>query len=85
MQLAKTYSGQRGEMGELVPAIREMSSEQLQHGEAVKFVLEQYKGLSEAAADGILTNEEISAVVAAAPSVRQAVSDLFRAIEGKGV
>jgi len=53
MQLAKTYSGQRGEMGELVPAIRDMTSEQLQHGGAVKFVIEQYKGLSEASADGI--------------------------------
>ena len=38
---------------------------------------------AEAASDGILTNDEISAIVADAPSVRQAVTDLFRAIEGK--
>ncbi len=36
----------------------------------------------EATEDGILTNEEINAVVAAAPSVERAVRDLFDMIQG---
>lgn len=48
--LAKTYSGLAGELGESIPALRELTKEQLMNGDAVKVVKEQYKGFAEAAA-----------------------------------
>ena len=36
----------------------------------------------DATADGILTNEEIDAIISAAPSIEQAVKDLFDSIQG---
>lgn len=48
--LAKTYSGLAGELGESIPALRELTKEQLQNGDAVKLINEQYKGFAETAA-----------------------------------
>lgn len=48
--LAKTYGGLAGELGESIPALRTLTKEQLQNGDAVKLVKEQYKGFAEAAA-----------------------------------
>lgn len=48
--LAKTYGGLAGELGESIPALRDLTKEQLQNGDAVKLVKEQYKGFAEAAA-----------------------------------
>ena len=49
--LAKTYGGMTGELGEGIPALKELTAEQLKAGEAVKFVNENYKGFAETAAD----------------------------------
>lgn len=49
--LAKTYGGMTGELGEGIPALKELTTEQLKAGEAVKFVNENYKGFAETAAD----------------------------------
>ena len=48
--LAKTFGGLAGELGESIPALRALTKEQLQNGDAVKLVKEQYKGFAEAAA-----------------------------------
>ena len=48
--LAKTYGGLAGELGESIPALRELTKEQLQNGDAVKLIKEQYQGFAEAAA-----------------------------------
>lgn len=48
--LAKTYGGLAGELGESIPALRDLTKEQLQNGDAVKLVKDQYKGFAEAAA-----------------------------------
>ena len=48
--LAKTYGGLTGELGESIPQLKEMTAEQLKSGEAVKFVLNNYKGYAETAA-----------------------------------
>lgn len=45
--LAKTYSGLQGELGELIPAVRELTAEQLKAGEAIDVVAKQYKGMAE--------------------------------------
>lgn len=45
--LNKTYAGLKGELGESIPQIKNLTTEQLKSGEAVKIVAEQYKGLAE--------------------------------------
>lgn len=49
--LAKTYGGLSGELGESIPKLKELTAEQMKNGEAVKFILENYKGFAESAAD----------------------------------
>lgn len=49
--LAKTYGGLSGELGESIPKLKELTTEQMKNGEAVKFILENYKGFAESAAD----------------------------------
>lgn len=49
--LAKTYSGMTGELGEIIPALRNLTAEELKAGEAIEYVNENYKGFAEAAAD----------------------------------
>ena len=48
--LAKTYGGMTGKLGESVPALKELTKEQLKAGEAIKFVNDNYKGFAETAA-----------------------------------
>ena len=48
--LAKTYGGLTGELGESIPALKDLTAEQLKSGEAVQYILENYKGYAEAAA-----------------------------------
>lgn len=48
--LAKTYGGMTGELGESIPALKNLTTEELKAGEAIKFVNENYKGFAETAA-----------------------------------
>lgn len=48
--LAKTYGGMTGELGESIPALKSLTKEQLMAGEAIKYVNENYKGFAETAA-----------------------------------
>lgn len=48
--LAKTYSGLTGELGESIPALKQFTAEELKAGEAVAYINENYKGFAEAAA-----------------------------------
>lgn len=48
--LAKTYGGLTGELGESIPALKNLTEEQLRNGEAIRFVNENYKGFAETAA-----------------------------------
>ena len=49
--LNKTYSGLSGELGENIPQIKTLTTEQLKHGDAVKIVAEQYQGMAKATAE----------------------------------
>lgn len=49
--LAKTYGGLSGELGKSIPKLKELTTEQMKNGEAVKFILENYKGYAESAAE----------------------------------
>lgn len=49
--LAKTYGGLTGELGESIPALKQFTAEELKNGAAVKFALENYKGFAEAIAE----------------------------------
>lgn len=61
--LAKTYGGLAGELGESIPALKELTAEQMKAGEAIKYVNENYKGFAETAAEtgvgklGLLKNK----------------------------
>lgn len=48
--LAKTYSGLTGELGESIPALKNLTAEELRAGAAIKYVGDNYKGFAEAAA-----------------------------------
>lgn len=48
--LAKTYGGLSGELGESIPKLKELTTEQMKNGEAVKFILDNYRGYAETAA-----------------------------------
>lgn len=52
--LAKTYGGLSGELGESIPKLKELTAEQMKNGEAVKFVLDNYKGFAESDAETAL-------------------------------
>lgn len=48
--LAKTYSGMTGELGESIPALKNFTKEQLKAGDAIGYVNANYKGFAESAA-----------------------------------
>lgn len=48
---AKTFSGMAGELGELVPQIRELTAEQMKAGEAVKVMGDLFEGQASAQAE----------------------------------
>tara|TARA_R100001443_G_scaffold117435_1_gene142633 strand:+ start:9105 stop:10796 length:1692 start_codon:yes stop_codon:yes gene_type:complete len=48
--LAKTFAGLTGELGESIPALKELTTEQLKAGEAVGVIAEQFEGRGIAAA-----------------------------------
>ena len=52
--LAKTFGGLTGELGESIPKLKELTVEQLKNGEAVDFILENYKGFAESTAQTAL-------------------------------
>lgn len=49
--LSKTFSGLAGELGESVPQVRALTTEQLKNGEAVKVIAQQYAGMAENVAE----------------------------------
>lgn len=49
--LNKTFSGTAGTLGKTIPAIKELTEEQLKAGEACDIVAERYKGMAQATAD----------------------------------
>lgn len=48
--LAKTYAGLTGELGETMPALKQLTKEQLIAGEAIRYINDNYKGFAETAA-----------------------------------
>lgn len=48
--LGKTFGGMTGELGESIPALKNLTKEQLQAGDAVKYVNDNYRGFAETAA-----------------------------------
>lgn len=65
--LAKTFSGLQGELGELIPQLRELTSEQLQQGEAVKIVSQLMRGQAK---------EQSETMTGSIQQAKMAVSDL---------
>lgn len=47
-QLGASYSGTTGQLAKLAPELKNMTKEQLENGDAVKYMTEQYKGYAQA-------------------------------------
>lgn len=58
--LNKTFAGNAGELGEAIPAIRNLTKELLSNGEAVKIVAEQYNGMAEETARATGSAQQLS-------------------------
>lgn len=58
--LNKTYAGMSGELGESIPAIKNLTKEQLKSGEAVALIAEQYKGMAETTALATGSSEQLA-------------------------
>ena len=68
---AKTFAGLSGELGELIPQLRELSKEQLQAGQGAELIAKLFAGQAAAAAD--TTAGKIS-------QMKNAISDLMETI-----
>lgn len=51
--ISKTYGGMTGELGELIPSLKDLTTEELEAGAAVELINEAYGGMAEAAASGV--------------------------------
>lgn len=51
--IAKTFGGMTGELGELIPGLKTLTKEQLEAGEAVEYLSKAYGGMAQAAAQGV--------------------------------
>lgn len=49
--LGKTYGGLTGELGEVIPALKDISAEALRNGAAIDYVNEHYQGFAQTAAE----------------------------------
>lgn len=58
--LSKTYSGLTGELGELMPQLRDLTTEQLKAGDAVKLANEMFSGQAEATLSGAGTIKQLN-------------------------
>jgi hypothetical protein len=58
--LNKSYGGLSGELGESIPEIKSLTSEQLKNGEAVKLLAGRYKGIAKDVAKTTGTAEQLS-------------------------
>ena len=64
--LAKTYSGLAGELGETLPQVRALTAEQLKSGEAVKIISELYGGMAESVAESAGGQKKLSNAILSA-------------------
>lgn len=49
--LAKTYGGLTGELGELLPGLKDLTEEELRSGKAIEYVTERFKGQAKTVAE----------------------------------
>lgn len=57
--LNKTYGGLSGELGETVPQIKALTTEELKAGKAVEVIANQYKGMAKATSSTVGTTEQL--------------------------
>lgn len=51
--IAKSFSGMTGELGEAIPALRDLTAEELKAGKAVEVIKKQFGGMGQAMADSV--------------------------------
>lgn len=57
--LNKTYAGMTGELGESIPAVKNLTTSQLKNGDAVKVIAQQYAGMATNVAKTTGANEQL--------------------------
>ena len=72
-QIAKTLGGFAGELGETIPALKELTKEQLQAGAAIELLADRFGGAA---------LEEARTLKGEMTQLSNSVSDLFKAIGG---
>ncbi len=58
--LNKTYAGMKGELGESIPEIKNLTTEQLKNGDAVKIIAQQYSGMAQNTAKATGANKQLA-------------------------
>lgn len=61
--LAKTFGGLTGELGESIPALKNLTKEQLMNGEAVQYIIDNYKGYAETTLEGLGSTEQLKNMI----------------------
>lgn len=51
--ISKSFSGMTGELGEAIPALRDLTAEELKAGKAVDLIKEKFSGMGQAMADSV--------------------------------
>lgn len=91
-QISKTLGGFAGELGETIPALKELTQEQLRAGEGIRIISESFQGFGAAAATTFsgrtqqLTNafgdllEAVGDIITQSPVLRQLLATVTQAI-----
>lgn len=79
--VSKTFAGMTGELGEAIPALRDLTTEQLKAGGAVKIIAENYAGL--AAAARASASGQRTAFQNLAGDVQEVIGSIFAALRSK--
>lgn len=81
--VAKTFSGLSGELGESIPALRELTQEQLRAGEAVEVLQQQFGGLGEAVAQSFEgQRQQIANQVG---DIKEQIGGIFAALQSEAL
>jgi hypothetical protein len=79
---SKTLSGMTGELGESVPALRNLTAEQLKAGDGIKLLGEQFKGMAETEAQSLTGS--LTQAKNAVGDAAEALGDLLAPMVGSG-
>ncbi len=78
--ISKTYAGMAGELGESIPALKDLTKEQMKNGEAVELIARQYEGMGAAVAKGAKGTKQ--ALANTKGDIQETLGEIFTNITG---